>query len=67
MTFTSITAIILSIFLIFNMGLAGFVIFLERRDAGATWAWFLVLFFHPCCWICSLFDFRAKFKPKENF
>lgn len=33
--------------LILNVLLAGVLIFLERRDAAATWAWLLVLFFIP--------------------
>lgn len=38
---------ILAVFLVLNIILAVFVIFLERRDAGATWAWLMVLFFIP--------------------
>ena len=38
----SITAI-----LILNIFLAIALIFLERRDPTATWAWLLVLFFIP--------------------
>ncbi|WP_026585171.1 cardiolipin synthase [Bacillus sp. J33] len=37
----------LAVFLVLNIILAVFVIFLERRDAGATWAWLMVLFFIP--------------------
>jgi cardiolipin synthase len=37
----------LTVFLVLNIILAVFVIFLERRDAGATWAWLMVLFFIP--------------------
>ncbi|PYZ95130.1 cardiolipin synthase [Salipaludibacillus keqinensis] len=42
---------ILSIFLVvlffFNILFAGIIIFIERRDASATWAWVLILFFIP--------------------
>lgn len=43
----SITSIIIGLIFFLNMILAIVVIFLERRDAGATWAWLLVLFFIP--------------------
>ncbi|MBT2690327.1 cardiolipin synthase [Bacillus sp. ISL-47] len=42
-----IYSIMLTVFLVLNIILAVFVIFLERRDAGATWAWLMVLFFIP--------------------
>lgn len=43
----SILTISLSVIILLNVVLAGFVIFLERRDVGATWAWLLVLLFIP--------------------
>lgn len=43
----NITSILVGLIFILNMILAIIVIFLERRDAGATWAWLLVLFFIP--------------------
>jgi cardiolipin synthase A/B len=42
-----IYSMMLTVFLVLNIILAVFVIFLERRDAGATWAWLMVLFFIP--------------------
>ncbi|WP_436373325.1 cardiolipin synthase [Cytobacillus sp. BC1816] len=42
-----INSMMLTVFLVLNIILAVFVIFLERRDAGATWAWLMVLFFIP--------------------
>lgn len=42
-----IYSMMLTVFLVLNIILAVFVIFLERRDAGATWAWLMVLFFLP--------------------
>ncbi|SES24669.1 cardiolipin synthase [Salipaludibacillus aurantiacus] len=42
---------ILSIFLVvlflFNILFAGIIIFIERKDASATWAWVMILFFIP--------------------
>jgi len=35
------------IYLLVNIVLAGTVVFLERRNIGATWAWIFVLFFLP--------------------
>ncbi|KIL48728.1 cardiolipin synthase [Jeotgalibacillus campisalis] len=40
-------SIIVGFFFFFNFVLAGVLIFLERKDAGATWAWLMVLFFIP--------------------
>ena len=33
--------------LLLNMILATIVIFMEKRNAGSTWAWLLVLYFIP--------------------
>ncbi|MFO6497002.1 cardiolipin synthase [Bacillus sp. z60-11] len=43
----SITSIFLGFILVINTLLAIVVIFRERRDASASWAWLLVLFFIP--------------------
>ncbi|TYR81277.1 cardiolipin synthase [Priestia megaterium] len=43
----NITTVLLSLVLLLNIVLAMIVIFQERRDIGATWAWLLVLFFIP--------------------
>ncbi len=67
MTFTTVTAIILSIFLILNIVLAGFVVFLERRDAGATWAWLLVLFFVPVMGFALYLIFGQNLSRKKIF
>lgn len=42
----SITLIVTFIYVI-NILFAGFVVFIERRDVGATWAWLMILFFVP--------------------
>ena len=38
---------ILGIFFVLNLLLSGIVVFLERRNISATWAWLLVLIFIP--------------------
>lgn len=43
----SIISILLGILFFLNLVLAAVVIFLERKDAGATWAWLMVLLFIP--------------------
>ncbi|MGD7046563.1 cardiolipin synthase [Jeotgalibacillus proteolyticus] len=40
-------SIVVGFFFFLNFVLAGILIFLERKDAGATWAWLMVLFFIP--------------------
>ncbi len=42
-----IISILLGILFVLNLGFASLVIFLERKDAGATWAWLMVLLFIP--------------------
>lgn len=44
---TPLINLIVIVILISNIGLAIALIFLERRDPTATWAWLLVLFFIP--------------------
>lgn len=67
MTVTSIMAVLLSIFLILNIILAGFVVFLERRDASATWAWLLVLFFIPVAGFVLYLIFGQNLSRKKIF
>ncbi|MDA7025416.1 cardiolipin synthase [Bacillus sp. CLL-7-23] len=43
----SMTSIFLGFILVLNILLATVVIFRERRDASASWAWLLVMFFIP--------------------
>ncbi|WP_347549709.1 cardiolipin synthase [Pseudalkalibacillus hwajinpoensis] len=43
----NIISILLGILFVLNLVFATVVIFLERKDAGATWAWLMVLFFIP--------------------
>ncbi|MCJ8007644.1 cardiolipin synthase [Lederbergia wuyishanensis] len=67
MTITSIMAALLSLFLLLNIVLAGFVVFLERRDAGATWAWLLVLFFVPVAGFVLYLIFGQNLSRKKIF
>ncbi|RXK29471.1 PLDc N-terminal domain-containing protein, partial [Bacillus velezensis] len=43
----SISFILFGFFFVLNILLAVIMIFKERRDASASWAWLLVLFFIP--------------------
>ncbi|WP_062109132.1 cardiolipin synthase [Bacillus niameyensis] len=67
MTFTSLTAALLSLVLLLNIILAVFVVFLERRDAGATWAWLLVLFFIPVAGFILYLIFGQNLSRKKIF
>lgn len=42
-----VTSIILGLIIVLNIVFSMFVVFRERRDAGSTWAWLLVLSFIP--------------------
>ncbi|CAM3735614.1 cardiolipin synthase [Alkalicoccus chagannorensis] len=42
-----ILSILLVILFVVNILFAGIIIFIERKDASATWAWVLILFFVP--------------------
>lgn len=67
MTIATIGTAVLSMFLILNIVLAGFVVFLERRDAGATWAWLLVLFFIPVVGFVLYLIFGQNLSRKKIF
>lgn len=67
MTFTAVTAFLLSLVLILNIVLASFVVFLERRDPGATWAWLLVLFFVPIAGFILYLIFGQNLSRKKIF
>jgi len=43
----SLFTIFLGFIIVFNIALAFTIIFLERKDASATWAWLMVLLFIP--------------------
>ncbi|SDN33970.1 cardiolipin synthase [Alkalicoccus daliensis] len=42
-----IVSLLLPLLFIVNIMFAGIIIFIERKDATATWAWVLILFFIP--------------------
>ncbi|WP_313430186.1 cardiolipin synthase [Siminovitchia terrae] len=67
MTFVAISTPLLIIFLILNIALASFVIFLERRDASATWAWLLVLLFIPVVGFILYLIFGQNLSRKKIF
>lgn len=43
----NVTSLILGLIIVLNIVFSMFVVFRERRDAGSTWAWLLVLSFIP--------------------
>ncbi|RKD71306.1 cardiolipin synthase [Sinobaca qinghaiensis] len=55
-----------NILLFVNLVLAIFLIFNERRDAGSTWAWLLILFFLPIIGFL-LYLFLGRQMKQENF
>lgn len=63
----SISSILLSLFFILNILLAIIVIFKERRDASASWAWLLVLFFIPVLGFILYLLFGHNLRRKHLF
>nr|WP_202049357.1 cardiolipin synthase [Bacillus glycinifermentans] len=63
----SITSIFLGFVLVLNTLLAIVVIFRERRDASASWAWLLVLFFIPVLGFILYLLFGHNLKRKHLF
>ncbi|MEQ2529354.1 cardiolipin synthase [Robertmurraya yapensis] len=63
----SVTSILVGLIFILNMFLATIVIFLERKDAGATWAWILVLFFVPGVGFLTYLLFGQSLSRKKLF
>ncbi|ELK47427.1 cardiolipin synthase [Halobacillus sp. ACCC02827] len=58
---------ILSFLLAFNVLLALAIVFLERRDASATWAWLMVLLFLPIVGFILYLIFGRRLSNKEIF
>lgn len=58
--FMDILSLLLGIILILNIALGFSIIFLERKDAPATWAWLMVLLFIP---IAGFFIYLIFGKP----
>ncbi|MCI3920384.1 cardiolipin synthase [Paenibacillus sp. TRM 82003] len=50
-----------------NIGLAGFVIFLERRNVAATWAWLMVLLFLPVVGFLAYVLFGQNFSRRKMY
>lgn len=63
----NIFPILLSIILGLNVLLALAIIFLERRDASATWAWLMVLLFLPIAGFILYLIFGRRLSNKEIF
>jgi len=64
MSYVSIT---INVILVLNILLAIFVIFRERRDASASWAWLLVLFFIPIVGFILYLIFGQNLKRMHLF
>lgn len=63
----SLITITITIIYILNIFLAIALIFLERRDPTATWAWLLVLFFVPLVGFFIYLLFGRKLRKKHSF
>lgn len=63
---SSIFTMIVSIIGVVNILLALGVLFFEKRDAGYTWAWLLVLFFLPIVGFC-IYIFLGRSLKQNNF
>lgn len=63
----NLLTILLSILFVLNIFFAVIVIFLERRDASATWAWILVLFFVPLLGFILYLVFGQNLSRKRLF
>ncbi|TLS53191.1 cardiolipin synthase [Paenibacillus antri] len=50
-----------------NIGLAGFVIFLERRNVAATWAWLMVLLFLPIVGFVAYVFFAQNLSKRKMY
>ncbi|WP_438448409.1 cardiolipin synthase [Gorillibacterium sp. sgz5001074] len=62
----NLVTLIVSIVTVGNILLAGVVVFIERRDIGATWAWLMVLFFIPLLGFL-FYIFFGRQLTKKNF
>ncbi|MFI8577941.1 cardiolipin synthase [Rossellomorea aquimaris] len=63
----SILSSLLGVLFVLNLVLAGAIIFLERKDAGATWAWLMVLFFIPLLGFILYLIFGQNLTRKRLF
>ncbi|PWA08425.1 cardiolipin synthase [Pueribacillus theae] len=60
-------SLLVPIVTIVNMTLAGIVVFFERRDARATWAWLVVLLFVPILGFIVYLFFGRQLKQKNFY
>ncbi|WP_141433736.1 cardiolipin synthase [Bacillus sp. 03113] len=63
----SIYSILVSLILILNIIFASVLIFLERKDAGASWAWLMVLFFIPILGFILYLTFGQNLTKRKMF
>ncbi|UOQ87142.1 cardiolipin synthase [Gracilibacillus salinarum] len=63
----AITQLIISFLLVFNIVLSLTIIFLERKNATATWAWIMVLTFIPIFGFILYLIFGRKLSNKTIF
>ena len=63
----SILSALLGVLFFLNLILAAVIIFLERKDAGATWAWLMVLFFIPFLGFILYLVFGQNLSRKRLF
>ncbi|MEN2767209.1 cardiolipin synthase [Ornithinibacillus xuwenensis] len=54
-------------FIIFNIALGLSIVFLERKDPSATWAWLMVLLFVPVIGFCLYLIFGRRLSGKRIF
>ncbi|WNS44101.1 cardiolipin synthase [Paenibacillus sp. MMS20-IR301] len=66
MEVASLTTLIISLITFINILLALGFLFIERREAGYTWAWLMVLFFIPILGFI-LYIFFGRNLKKKNF
>ena len=62
-----ILTIFLGVLVVLNIAFASVVVFLERRDAGATWAWLMVLLFIPVLGFILYLVFGQNLSRKRLF
>ncbi|PSL40818.1 cardiolipin synthase [Salsuginibacillus halophilus] len=63
----SILSVVVTILFIANFIFAGIIIFLERRDPAATWAWLMILFFVPFVGFIFYIIFGQNLSRKRLF
>ncbi|SFA97239.1 cardiolipin synthase [Lentibacillus halodurans] len=61
------TSIFLGIIIVLNIALALTIIFLERKDASATWAWLMVLLFIPIAGFILYLVFGRRISGERIF